>query len=210
MAESYYKLGRFDAHRLAAMIGQLSDSRNRVQRADMALYCWSRMVRSGKPCPYFALGIRTLMRECGATEREARGFLERAERLGWILRVGEIRSRSGRYERRTFLWVAEEAADEAGMGLDEWLESEGVRRSTVRPPNPETSDPVIKAQQKTSDGSDVSAGRNVTHQSTEYSESSALHSPLSVGECEALYGGGEEESYDLDVTPAWMRGGADA
>lgn len=203
MAESFYKLGRFDAHRLALMIGQMSDSRNRVQRADMTLYCWSRMVRSGRPCPHFALGIRTLMRECGVTEREARGFLERAERLGWIIRVGESRSRSGRYEKRTFLWVAEEAADDDGMALDEWLESKGVRRLTVRPPTPETSDPVIKAQQKTSDGSDVSPCGNVTHQSTEYSERSAPHS-LSLYESAALPA---PDACDVDLTPVWMGGG---
>ena len=199
----YYPLGAYDAHRLALMIGQLSDARTRVQRADMALYCWSRMVRGGKPCPNFTVGIRTLMRECGVTERVARGFLERAEGMGWVLRLGEVSNRSGRFERRTFLWVAEEAADQSGMGLDEWLESVGVRRLTVRPPTPETSDPVCKSQQNTSDPSDVSPCGNVTHQSTEYSESSALHS---LTECESAALPGPVD-YAVDLTPEWMGGG---
>ena len=209
MPAGYYPLGSFDAHHLARMIGQMSDGRNRVARADMALYCWSRMRHKGKPCPYFTVGIRTIRQECHVTERAARGFLERAEELGWLLRVGEVTNKTGRYAKRTFVWVAEEAADDAGMALDDWLESMGVCRANVRPLMAETSDPSLKVQQNTSDPSDVSPCGNVTHQSTKYSEGGALHSPLSGGEYGAPYGG-VEDLYDLDLAPVWMDGGADA
>lgn len=203
----YYPLGAYDAHRLALMIGQLSDSRTRVKRADMALYCWSRMVRSGSPCPNFTVGIRTVAQECGVSEMAARGFLERAEGAGWLVRVGTVRRRwpggGGEYVKRTFLWVAEEAADQSGMGLDEWLESVGVCSQNNTPYPRETTHPLEKAQQNSTRGSVESPCGNNTHQSTEYSESSALHS---LTECESAALPGPVD-YGVDLTPEWMGGG---
>ena len=202
----YYPLGSYDAHRLAQMIGQMSNGRNRVARADMTLWCWSRMLRNGRPCPHFTAGIRTIRDACGVSTMAARCFLERAEELGWLVRLGETRNKQGRYTKRTFSWVAEEAAEDAGMGLEEWLESVGgyVVKTTDGCVVSAT-DPVSKAQQKTTDGCVVSAGGNNTQQRAELSEKSALRSSPH-GEREPLSDADLEELYGIDLAPDWMRG----
>lgn len=203
MAGGYYPLGAYDAHRLAVMIGQMSDARNRVQRADMALFCWSKMLRGGRPCPHFTAGIRTIRDACGVSDMAARCFLERAESLGWLVRLGEVTNRSGRFTRRTFLWVAEEAAENAGMGLDEWLAEVGgsvvptTDGSVVHPTHPGT-----KSQQVTTDGSVVSPCGNNTQQRAKLSKSALRSSP--DGERIAL---GAQGDCDVDVAPAWMVSG---
>lgn len=117
----YYKLGKYDARQLSMMVGQLSTERSRVARAHMTLFLWSQMQSNGKPCPFFRTGIKSLSTECDVTQKAARAFLGRAEEYGWLVRVGEERNKMGRFTKRTFRWVAEEAADAADMDLDEWL-----------------------------------------------------------------------------------------
>ena len=177
----YYKLDKHEARQLSMMVGQLATDRSRVSRAHMALFLWSQMQANGKPCPFFRTGIRTLAHECGVTSKAARTFIECAEERGWIVRVGDERNRSGQYTKRTFLWVAEEAAEESDRGLDEWLRSVGGVPQKGHGGVPQKGHTGgTKPQQVRAHGCapdhDETAGSEVgpgTHQSTEYSEGDA-------------------------------------
>ena len=205
MAGSFYQLGKHDARHLATMIDQLSDARNREKRAHMILFCWSRMMKNGNPCPCFTLGIRTIADECGAREHVARSFIDRAEQMGWMLRVGTVRKKwpggGGEFVKRTFAWVAEEAASAAGMSLGEWLESVGVCEPNSTPPTLETAHPQTKAQQSSADPRAKSPCGNSTHQSTEYSEKCTRYSSSTGTEYPEPI---DPSEYDVDVTPSWL------
>lgn len=121
----WYRLGPYDARQLGTMVGETCTGRSRVQRATMALWCWSQMQASGRPCPHFTAGIRRIADGCEVSVKAARTFLERLEDEGWVVRVGTVRNKGGEFTKRTFLWVAEEAAEKAGTSLDEWLGSLG-------------------------------------------------------------------------------------
>lgn len=170
----YYRLGSYDARRLATMIGALSTDRSRVGRAGMALFCWSQMQAKGKPCPLFRVGYRTIARECDVTPRAAQKFVEKAVELGFIVELGEEVNRDGKYVKRTFSWVAEEAADDAGMDLGEWLRKVGgCNPNGLQGCNPTGLDVGAKSQQVGLQGCNPTPCESDTHQSTEYSEGGA-------------------------------------
>lgn len=167
----WYKLGSYDAHQLANVIGQVTSDRNRVARADMALFLFSQINGKAEPCPCFTTGIRTLAKECRVTPRVAQRFMERMEADGHIVCLGESKTKGGRYQRRTFAWMAEEAAEDAGMPLGEWLRmvggvTDGVTESGYTPPN--------ISQQEWLHGCNQTPPTLVTHQSAEHSEDGAL------------------------------------
>lgn len=188
MAGGYYPIYPYDARQLSVMIGQLSTDRSRVNRAQMTLYLWSQMQHTGKPCPYIRTGVRTLAKECGVTEKTARSFLEKAEALGWIVRLGSEKNKGGQFTKRTFIWVAEEAAEQSGHDVTEWLEVMGGVPQKGHGGVPQTGHTTREQPQekgahrcalnpiKTA-GSEGGSG---THQSTEYSEGDAARISFEV------------------------------
>ena len=174
----WYKLGRLDALMLGTMIGQMSNDGNRVVRAQMALFCWSQMHANAKPCPCFRVGVRTMAKQCGTTPRVAQRFIERAEETGWIVSLGTVKTSGGRYVKRTFAWVADEAADNAGMRIDEWVKSVGGVTTTGYmgvttsgyTPGCFPSKSGYMGVTSTLEKSQVNEGVTDTYQSTEYSE----------------------------------------
>lgn len=188
MAESYGKLHAYDARQLGVMIGQLSSDRSRVNRALLALHCFSQLIDNGRPCPYFRVGIRTMSRECGTSVGAARKFVERAEESGWIVCLSP--DEHGKYVKRTFSWIAEEAADGAGMDVEDWLEKVvGVHRKVHRGVHQPVHTVVHQDQQigahqcaptlaEAQVEPPVFEGR-YTQQSTEYSERGGVARPSS-------------------------------
>lgn len=177
----WYKLGEFDARQLALMIGQLSNDRNRVKRAEVALFLWSQMKKSGKPCPHFTIGLRTIAERCDTTPMVVRRFVERAEGDGWLVRVGTERNKGGEFTKRTFRWVAEEAADSSGLDFDDWVSkvrSKGVSKSEHTGVSRSEHTPPVKSQQKRTHRCVQNPPSLNTHTeySSEYSEG-AEHSP---------------------------------
>jgi len=140
------KLRPTDARQLANVLATFNDSRNATVRQHMLLYCFSQLQSSGKPCQYFTCGMRTIARECGTTFATARAFMDAMERDGIIVRLRHGNN-AGKYVRRTFWWLAEEA----GCAV-------------------ETTHPAIDSQRETTRWCAVTQGSNDTHQSTEYSE----------------------------------------
>ena len=103
----WYKLDANDARHLGTILDTVrSDALAR--HSQMLLYCWSQMQSNGKPCPYFALGIRRIANECGASRKSAEKFISRLERDGFLIDVGMQKSGRNTYVKRTFWWVAEQ------------------------------------------------------------------------------------------------------
>lgn len=193
----WYKLDEESARQLAVMQEQLSSDRNRTSRNYMILFLWAQMLSNGKPCPHFKTGTRTLANRCGVSDKTARALIESAERAGWIVQLGESRDGNGRHVRRTFRWVAEEAAENDGISLDEWLLKVGGVPLEGRMGVPlEGRTPTYQPQQKRAHGCALgtnetagSEGGQGALQSTEYSEGDAARLSLTV---EALANDGLE------------------
>lgn len=210
MAGNYYKIGYYDVRNLALMIGQLSDSRNRVKRAEMVLFCWHKMWSNRTPCDYFTCGIKTIAEKCAVSEKAARCFLERAESDGWLIRIGTLKNKTGEYVKRTFVWVAEEAAESKGMSLSEWLAAmdadfdDGVGYALLRAEGyaPQGAGSLPFPSGKRAEGYALSAEGKGIQQNAKHSEGGRFASPTHSGLLAPL--DGMEEA---DLTPAWMDGG---
>ncbi len=170
----WYKLGAYDAKMICSMVGAISDARSRPQRGRMALYCWSQMHDKSKPCPCFRVGLRTIANKCEVSVKTARAFMDRAERDGYIIRLGKVINKRGSYEKRTFVWVAEEAADNDGMELDEWLQKVGGCAQIGAHPRVPNKEVRAHGCAQTPEGKG-------THQSTEYSEEGVSRPSFEVG-----------------------------
>lgn len=177
----WYRLDESAAHQLSKIMATFSP-RSRAQRMDMLLYCYSQTIASGKPCPYFKLGQRTIAKHCGVSTGTARRFLESMEENEWFVRVGE--TEQGEYQKRTFWWLA---SDE-----------NSVQTST---------EGVSLERGESTEGSVQTPCGKYAHQSAEHSEG-ALRSPADAGaQAQEPY---PEADYNVDLTPATSRGGADA
>jgi len=177
----WYRLDESAAHQLSKIMATFSP-RSRAQRMDMLLYCYSQTIASGKPCPYFRLGQRTIAKHCGVSTGTARRFLESMEENEWFVRVGE--TEQGEYQKRTFWWLA---SDE-----------NSVQTST---------EGVSLEREESTEGSVQTPCGKYAHQSAEHSES-ALRSPADAGaQAQEPY---PEADYNVDLTPVMSRGDADA
>lgn len=184
----WYKLDEDAAHMLSEIIATFSSPRSRAQRIDMLLFCYSQIVASGKPCPHFKLGQRTLSKGCGVSDGVARRFLEAMEEQGWFVRIGD-RS-SGGYQKRTFWWLAEDA------GSVQRSTEGSVQRST---------EGGARTWEESTEGSVQTPCRKYAHQSAERSKGAAR----SAADAAAL-APDEYETYDVDLTPDGWPGGANA
>jgi hypothetical protein len=94
-----------DVRMLTTLLSQFSNkSPSGIKRIHMTLFLWSQLSDERKGVPYFNCGIRTIAKECELSTKTARAFIEAMEQDGWIVRIGE--SKSGKYVRRTFGWLA--------------------------------------------------------------------------------------------------------
>lgn len=185
----WYRLDEDAAHQLSKIMATFS-LRSRAQRMDMLLYCYSQTIASGKPCPYFKLGQRTIARHCGVSTGTARRFLESMEENEWFVRVGE--TGQGDYQKRTFWWLA---GDENSVQAS----TEGSVQASA--------EGVSLRRGESTEGSVQTPCGKYAHQSAEHSEG-ALRSPADAGaQAPEPY---PEADYNVDLMPVTSRDGADA
>lgn len=115
----WYKMDETDAFNLAEIQYSFVDRRSRYKRLRMLNFIWSRINSKGKPCPYFCLGQRTIAEKCDVSVGTVRRFIESLESDGRVVRVGD--GYAGETPKRTFWWIAESAANDAGVPTDIWL-----------------------------------------------------------------------------------------
>lgn len=127
MGAGFYKFRESDVEGLTLMLshmqGQTFDKRCR-----MVLVCLANTWEdeSKSPCPFFSLGQRTLAEKVGESPRSCQKFFESMERDGWIVRLGQLTNRGGRFTMRTFAWMAERD------GVQPQTQQKGLHR--VQPP----------------------------------------------------------------------------
>lgn len=185
----WYRLDEGAAHQLSKIMATFSP-RSKAQRMDMLLYCYSQTIASGKPCPYFKLGQRTIARHCGVTIGTARRFLESMEEQGWFVKVGK--TEQGEYQKRAFWWLAsDENSVQTGTEGSVQTGTEGVSLE----------------RGESTEGSVQTPCGKYAHQSAEHSDG-ALRSPADAGaQAQEPY---PEADYNVDLMPVISRGGADA
>lgn len=188
----WYRLDENAAHKLSEVISTFSSPRSRAQRVNMLLFCYSQIVASGKPCPYFKLGQRTIASKCDVSEGVARRFLEAMEGQGWFVRVGD--TEKGCYQKRTFWWLAEEAGS-----VQECAEG-SVQRCA---------EGDTRTQRECAEGSAQTSCGKSAHQSAEHSEG-ASRSPADAGARASEQSLDDYAIYDCDLTPDDWPGGSDA
>ena len=96
------KLDATAACHLGRIIENFSD-KTRGARATMLLFCYSQL--RGDKLPTFKLGLRTISKACGLTDRQAQRFMEYCEECEYIVQVDE--TPEGKTPKRTFWWFAE-------------------------------------------------------------------------------------------------------
>lgn len=184
------KLDEGAAHRLSEIMATFSSPRSRAQRIDMLLFCYSQTRTNGKPCPYFALGQRTIAKHCLVSIGTARRFLESMEIQGWFVRIGD--SEQGEYQKRAFWWFAEA--------------ENSVQRSTEGPVQRST-EGGTRTWEESTEGSVQTPCGKYAHQSTECSEG-ALRSCADAGaHAQEPY---PDADYNVDLMPDMSQGDADA
>lgn len=109
----FYRFDERAATGFADMCASFTDRRSRDKRIRMAAYCLSQTYSKTDP-PFFTAGGRTIAEACGVSYSTARAFLETCEEEGWIVNLGTIRRRRGKYAKRTFFWMVD--GSERGRG----------------------------------------------------------------------------------------------
>ena len=187
----WYKLDEEAAHRLSEIIATFSP-KSRAQRTHMLLYCYSKTIASGKPCPYFKVGQRTISKGCHVSVGTARRFLESMDEQGWFVKVGK--SEHGRYQKRTFWWLADDA--------------NSVQASTEGSVQTSTEGMSFCPAESTEGSVQTPCGK-YAHQSAEHSES-AVRSSADAGAHAPESYQDDYEDYYIDLMPAIRHGDADA
>ena len=100
--QGWAKLDATAACHLGRIIENFSD-KTRGARATMLLFCYSQL--RGDKLPTFKLGLRTISKACGLTDRQAQRFMEYCEEYEYIVQVDE--TSEGKTPKRTFWWFAE-------------------------------------------------------------------------------------------------------
>lgn len=195
----WYKLDADDARHLGTILDTVrSDALAR--HSHMLLYCWSQMQSKGKPCPYFAIGIRRIADECGTSRKSAEKFIARLEREGFLVNVGMKKVCRNTYVKRTFWWVAEQCGIPEGGQVKPQINSafsqiEGGQVSEKGGRVLLKGDTSTKKRRKKGDTSNTFSQIEGGHiQSTEYSEDA---SRFSAG-AEALASPNDAEDWYLD------------
>lgn len=187
----WYKLDEEAAHRLSEIIATFSP-KSRAQRTHMLLYCYSKTIASGKPCPYFKVGQRTISKGCHVSVGTARRFLESMDEQGWFVKVGK--SEHGRYQKRTFWWLADDVNSvQAGTEGSVQAGTEGVSFCPT----------------ESTEGSVQTPCGKYAHQSAKHSES-AMRSSADAGAHAPEPYQDDCEDYYIDLMPAIRQGDADA
>ena len=188
----WYRLDYQAVLRLGEMIDaaccETGETQLRARRATVILYCWHKMQSGGKPCPYFQVGMRTVANDCGVSRDSVRYLFQRLEEDGWLVDLGEVKNKGGKYRRRTFWWVAEEA------GINPATQDEGGRKSQQTTPHPWGVPPHKTAGRE---------GVGSPHQSTEYSESAVGTAHSADAEDGPLYSAPVDHPSHSELSDAW-------
>lgn len=159
MAEWWGKLTAADAHALADVIATFPRSK---------VGPWSRMLLtlfSTNRDGIVTAGRGTLAEAAGVSDEVARRFIERMERDGVLVRLGDATGPSGHYERRAFEWRVDD-----GEG---WA-SEAQK---CPPTGHQNAHPLGRIPAKMPRGGGQNPRENAHHQSTEYSDRTGAGSP---------------------------------